>query len=106
MTATNSNTTCKNLGDLPNGRAHALGAIFGDKIVVCGGFQVTDCITYNEKRGVWDYFADMGVQHWDGVSVQIDSKTLWIAGGRDRDAEVFLRSSVILKVSNLSMVIR
>ena len=98
VTNNNNATSCANLGDLPDGRSHALGGVFGDKLVVCGGYKLTDCVSYNEKRGVWDYFADLGGQHWDGVAVQIDDKMLWIAGGRDRDAEEVVKSSVILKV--------
>lgn len=94
----NDTSPCESLGDLPDGRGHATGAVLGDRVVVCGGYKLTDCVYYNDKQGAWNFFAEMGEQHWDAAAVQVDDKTLWIAGGRERDQEEVLASSVIVKV--------
>ena len=93
-----SGVSCPDLGKLPDIRRNTVGGILGDKMVICGGPDKSDCLYYDQELASWQFFAEMEDKRESAASIQIDGRTLWIAGGTDTYAHVIHQSSILLKV--------
>ena len=72
-------------GQLPSARPGALGAMFGNDPILCGGGDANDgaaldsCISF--KNSQWSQSYSMNQKRSEAAGVQINSTTFWILGG-------------------------
>ena len=68
-------------GQLPsNIRLYAVGAMFGNAPILCGGFLDDTCITYHQDSG-WIHSHSLVHTRTIAAGVKVNSTTLWILGG-------------------------
>ena len=73
-------------GQLPSIRVEAVGAIFGNTPIICGGYDygsyydfADTCISYQDSQ--WTQSHSMNEERLSAAGVQINSTTFWILGG-------------------------
>ena len=80
LTKTNSTPS---FGKLPSYRRDAVGAMFGNAPIICGGsHSITEfdsCISYGDSQ--WSQSHSMKEKRQYSAGVQINSTTFWILGG-------------------------
>jgi len=86
-------------GQLPSIRVEAVGAIFGNTPIICGGYDygsyydfADTCISYQDSQ--WTQSHSMNEERLSAAGVQINSTTFWILGGyhasSDHDSTEFI----------------
>merc|ERR1711974_455249 len=83
-------------GQLPSERKWAVGAMFGNAPLLCGGEThlapptiFDTCISYQDSQWSQSYYM---IQKRVGVaSVQVNSSTFWILGGYDDSTEFIIQ---------------
>ena len=87
-------TSTPSFGQLPSTRSNAVGAMFGNAPILCGGRAGSidffdNCISYQNSE--WSQSHSMVQKRGYAAGVQINSTTFWILGGNDYDG--FLNST-------------
>ena len=79
------NDSTPSFGQLPSSRNGAVGAMFGNAPIICGGKDsrywnyFDSCISF--KNSQWSLSHSMNKKRWYPAGVQINSTTVWILGG-------------------------
>ena len=70
-------------GQLPSSRSYAVGAMFGNAPILCGGWDgssdLDSCISFQNSQ--WSQSHSMNEKRGYPAGVQINSTTFWILGG-------------------------
>ena len=78
----NTNST-PSFGNLPSRRYYAVGAMFGNAPILCGGYDgssyLDSCISFQNSQ--WSQSHSMNEKRQYPAGVQINSTTFWILGG-------------------------
>ena len=85
--------------DIPSGRNWAVGGLLGSTPILCGGRTPYEdsCISF--KNSQWTKTHEMTTKRGRAASVQLNSTTLWIMGGDNKDDGI-LDSSEFLSVDS------
>ena len=74
-------------GKLPSRRESAVGAMFGNVPILCGGWNSYDRISYDNclsfQNSQWSQSHSMNMKRIYAAGIQINSTTFWILGGYD-----------------------
>ena len=78
------NNSTPSFGQLPLARSRAVGAIFGNAPILCGGYAwmhgwLDTCISYNDSQ--WSNSHSMIKKRQFAAGVKVNSTTFWILGG-------------------------
>ena len=90
-------------GDIPSKRRNSVGGLLGSTPILCGGCYLnftcgdSSCITF--KNSKWTKIHEMTTKRGRATSVQLNSTTLWILGGENKDDGI-LDSSEFLSVDS------
>ena len=81
-------------GQLPSTRYYAVGAMFGNAPILCGGRDGSSyfdtCISFQNSQ--WSQSHSMNEKRRNAAGVQINPTTFWVLGGR-RDGSSYLDST-------------
>ena len=72
-------TSTPSFGELPSVRGGAVGFMFDDTPIICGGYGLDDCISYQDSQ--WSKTHLMVWKRKYAAGIQINSTTFWILGG-------------------------
>ena len=76
-------TSTPSFGQIPTQRDFAVGAMFGNAPILCGGYDEIDtfdsCISFQNSQ--WSQSHSMDKKRFYPAGVQINSTTFWILGG-------------------------
>ena len=95
-------TSTPSFVQLPSKRNHAVGAMFGNAPILCGGFEDSEarywsfldsCISYQDSQ--WSKSHSMGKKREKLAGVQINSTTFWILGGYSSSAAFISDGSLL-----------
>ena len=80
----NSDST-PSFGQLPSARIYAVGAMFGNAPIICGGYDgssyLDSCIAFQNSQ--WSHSHSMNEKRFAAAGVQINPTTFWVLGGYD-----------------------
>merc|ERR1712062_948699 len=81
-----SSSSSSPFGDISLGRNGAVGGLLGSTPILCGGYTNTSedsCISF--KNSQWTKTHEMTTKRASAASVQLNSTTMWILGGKNSD---------------------
>ena len=86
-------STTPSFGQLPSERVFAVGAMFGNAPLLCGGEEkqskLDTCISYQDSQ--WSQSYSMIQKRSRTAGVQVNSSTFWILGGYDDSTEFIIQ---------------
>ena len=91
-------TSHPSFGQLPTQRSRAVGAMFGNAPILCGGYDeswssLDTCISYQDSE--WSQSHSMVQKRSVAAGVKVNSTTFWILGGFNH-AHYYLDSTVLV----------
>ena len=85
-------STTPSFGQLPSERVFAVGAMFGNAPLLCGGEEkqskLDTCISYQDSQ--WSQSYSMIQKRRGAAGVKVNSSTFWILGGDDDSTEFII----------------
>ena len=89
---------CQSTSDVPEEMVGSFGAFVNGKPIICGGWKVDKCYTFDQVENRWINRLSLDRPRQNAASVQLDDGTWYIMGGRDNTADsVNLDTTLILK---------
>ena len=98
-----SSSSVPSFGDIPSKRRNSVGGLLGSTPILCGGCYLnftcrdSSCITF--KNSKWTKTHEMTTKRGRAASVQLNSTTLWILGGRKADQD-YLDSTEFIRADS------